>query len=137
MDAGAANEILAYWLVPAEPALTYFRALINELARGFDAPVFEPHVTLYVTIAETEDPEGVLKRAITASKNCRLSIAGIDFSDEFTRTLFIQFRPDAAVARLSKNLRSASVSQREYKLNPHLSLIYKTLLPETKTQIAN
>jgi hypothetical protein len=137
MIAHTANKILAYWLVPAEPALSHFSAMIHDLAQGFDGPIFEPHVTLYVTNANHETPAEVLTHAAAHSKTCRLSVAGIDYSDEFTKTLFVQFRPDAAVARLSKNLRSPSISEPEYELNPHLSLIYKTMSPETKAQVAH
>jgi hypothetical protein len=38
---------------------------------------------------------------------------------------------------MSEKLRAASVSQRDYELNPHLSLIYKTMAPEAKRQIVN
>jgi hypothetical protein len=133
----ASNEILTYWLIPAEPALTYFRSLIRELAERVVAPVFEPHVTLYVTDADDENPNAVLGPVLADAATHRLSIEGINFSDEFTKTLFVQFRPDGALSRLSERLRSASVTQCEYQLNPHLSLIYKTLPRETKEQIAN
>jgi 2'-5' RNA ligase len=131
------KRILAYWLIPAEPALSYLRSVINDFARRFDAPVFEPHVTLYVTNADHETPAEVLTHAPAYSRTCRLSVAGIDYSDEFTKTLFVQFRPDAALTRLSENLWSASISQPEYQLNPHLSLIYKTMSPGTKAQVAD
>jgi hypothetical protein len=49
MDSDLTDEILTYWLIPAEPALSYFRSLICELAERFDGPVFGPHVTLYTT----------------------------------------------------------------------------------------
>jgi 2'-5' RNA ligase len=133
----SAKDIVAYWLIPAEPALSHFRSLINELAARFDAPVFEPHVTVYVTNAVRENPAAALARAVAYSERYRLSIAGLDSSDEFTKTLFVQFQPDLALARLSENLRSASVSQGEYQLNPHLSLIYKPISRETKEQIRN
>ena len=38
---------------PAEPARINFVALIRELAARFDAPAFEPHVTIFVTDAES------------------------------------------------------------------------------------
>jgi 2'-5' RNA ligase len=135
VSADAANEILTYWLIPAEPARSYFRSLISDLALRFDAPVFEPHVTLYVTEAANENPTGVLQSALTSLKPVRLSIAGLDSSDKFTKTLYVQFQPNAALQRLSESLRAASVSQREYDLNPHLSLIYKTMAAEAKRRI--
>lgn len=132
-----ANEILAYWLIPAEPAWSYLRSLIRDLAARFNAPEFEPHLTLYVTTAGNDYPTGLLEGALPNFESLRLSITGIDYSDEFTKTLFLQFRSDETLARLSGKLRSASVSQCEYHLNPHLSLIYKKMPAETKMQIAN
>jgi hypothetical protein len=137
MSSAAANEILAYWLVPAEPAWRYLHSLIRDLAARLNAPEFEPHLTLYVTPAGNDHPTGMLEDALPDFQPLRLSVTGIDCSDEFTKTLFLQFRPDEMLARLSAKLRSASVSQCEYHLNPHLSLIYKKMPTETKMQIAN
>jgi 2'-5' RNA ligase len=131
----AADETLTYWLIPAEPARAYFQTLIADLARRFEAPAFEPHVTLYGTKAAGENPKKVLENARAILKPVRLSIAGIDFSDKFTKTLFVQFRPDKGVTELSDRLRSASASQCEYEVNPHLSLIYRKMPDETKLQI--
>ena len=132
-----ADEIVTYWLIPAEPARSYFGALIRDLALRFDAPVFAPHVTLYVTQAAKENPAAVLQSALADSRPLRLSVEGLDGSDEFTKTLYIQFRQDAAVQKLSEKLRAASVSQPEYELNPHLSLIYQTMAPKAKREIIN
>ena len=130
------NEILAYWLTPAEPARGYFSSLIRDLAARFDAPIFEPHITIFVTGAGNENPTEVLGDAVTDLKPFRLFETGIDHSDAFTRTLFVQFRPDEALTRLSEKLRSASTPRSAYELNPHLSLIYKKMSQEARTQIA-
>jgi hypothetical protein len=133
----AANEILTYWLIPAEPARSYFRSLISDLARRFDAPVFEPHVTLYVTEPGNENPAEVLRETFRNIEPPRLSITAINYSDEFTKTLFVEFQPDDLLASLNEKLRAGSASQHKYQLNPHLSLIYKTMSRETKMELAN
>jgi hypothetical protein len=135
--AGATNEILTYWLIPAEPARSYLNSLISELAGRFGAPIFEPHVTLYVTEPGNENPAGVLRETFRNIGPPRVSITAVNYSDEFTKTLFVEFRPDELLARLSEKLRAGSASQREYQLNPHLSLIYKTMSPATKAEIVN
>src|SRR6266542_3735225 len=38
--------VIAYWLIPAEPARGFFQGVINDLARRYDAPLFEPHLSL-------------------------------------------------------------------------------------------
>ena len=94
MDPAFGRQILAFWLIPAEPARSFFRSLISDLATRFDSPVFEPHLTLYVTTPENENAGELLERGLGNSKPHRLSISSIDFSDKFTKTLFVQFRND-------------------------------------------
>jgi hypothetical protein len=133
----ARQQIVTCWLVPAAPARTFFASLIGDLAARFDAPVFEPHLTVYVTRIGNENAEELLQCVLAHSGAYRLSISGIDYSDEFTKTLFVQFQPNDEIARLSANLRRASAFQDEYQLNPHLSLIYKKMSRETKEEIAS
>lgn len=132
----AAKTIVAYWLRPAEPARTALATMIQDLAARFDAPVFEPHVTLYITSAKNENPAAVLEQVSKRRGAHRLSIRGLDHSDKFTKTLFIQFEPDAGLEQLSGDLRRASSVRDGYELNPHLSLIYKKLDEKTKSDLA-
>lgn len=129
------EQIITYWLCPAEPARREFAAMIRDLAARFDAPIFEPHVTLYVTDASGENPEPVLA-AVTGRGEYRLAVRGLDYSAQFTKTLFVQFARDPELACLSEDLRRASASPIDYELNPHLSLLYKNMDQETKRGLA-
>jgi cyclic phosphodiesterase-like protein len=130
------DQIVSYWLCPAEPAREKLSAIIRELATRFDAPIFEPHVTLYVTDPDRGNPNTVLTNVMSRRLKYRLSIRGLDYSDEFTKTLFIQFSPDPDLARLREDLQRASASPTDYELNPHLSLLYKDIDTETKRGLA-
>jgi 2'-5' RNA ligase len=134
MDTG--EQIITYWLCPAEPAREKLSAIIRDLATRFDAPVFEPHVTLDATNTDRQNPKKVLTDVMSQRQKYRLSIRGLDYSDEFTKTLFVQFAPDPDLARLTKDLRRASASPSDYELNPHLSLLYKDMDTETKRGLA-
>jgi 2'-5' RNA ligase len=136
IERNRSNAILTYWLIPAEPAHRYFTTMISELATRFDAPAFAPHVTVYVTEAEDENATELLKCVVANRPQYRLSIRGIDYSDTFTKTFFVQFRSEPELTALSANFRSASNSQREYRLNPHLSLLYKDIDRVTKRGLA-
>ena len=129
--------ILTYWLIPAEPARSYFASVISDLAERFDAPVFEPHLTIYGTTMGQEDGAALLEQVVEGCPTYSLRISSIGYSDEFTKTVFVQFHPDGALSRLSANFREASSIKDEYELNPHVSLIYKTMPPERKAEIAN
>jgi 2'-5' RNA ligase len=130
------DPILTYWLTPAEPAHRYFTSVISELAAQFDAPVFEPHLTVYVTKAEDEKATESLSRALANRPPYRLSVSGIRYSGKFTKTVFVQFGPKRELTALTESLRSVSNSDREYQLQPHLSLIYQTMPDEAKAEIA-
>jgi hypothetical protein len=137
METGNPGEqIITYWLCPAEPARQELVAIIRNLATRFDAPVFEPHVTLCVTNADRENPNAVLTDVMSQRQKYRLSIRGLDYSNQFTKTLFVQFAPDPDLARLREDLQRASASPTDYELNPHLSLLYKDMDMETKRGLA-
>ena len=130
------KQIVTYWLCPAEPARSALSTIIDDLAARFNAPMFEPHVTLYSTDASGENPESVLSAVMTGHGEYRLAISGLDYSDEFTKTFFVQFEPSSEVAQLSEDLKRASASPGDYELNPHLSLLYQKMDHETKRQLA-
>jgi len=129
-------QIITYWICPAEPVRSRCVALITELAGRFDAPVFEPHVTIHSANPGPESPEAILEQVLQGRGPYRLLVRRLEYSEEFTTTLFVQFEPDAELARLSEDLRRASTSRLDYQLNPHLSLLYKDLNTETKRQLA-
>lgn len=130
------EQIVTYWLCPAEPARSEILAIIRDLAARFDAPIFEPHVTLCVAKINGENPESVLSTALIGRAEYRLAIRGVEYSGEFTKTLFVQFEPSPEVTRLSEDLKRASASPVDYELNPHLSLLYQKMDQETKRQLA-
>jgi hypothetical protein len=130
-------DIVAYWLIPAEPARDFFASTIERLATRFEAPLFEPHLTVYAARQRAENPAGVLRDILAGCKPFRVSLGDIQYSDEFTKTVFVRCEPSAELLRLYRALEQASSSRGNYELNPHLSLIYKTMPRETKEEIAS
>jgi hypothetical protein len=55
--------VIAYWLIPSEPAHSYLQSLINQLARRYNAPVFEPHVTVHVGVNCADAVDELLSNA--------------------------------------------------------------------------
>ena len=84
---------LSYWLVPAGPPLIFFQRLIETLAQAArQAPAFAPHLTIYSGESPaTENPLPVISQAMSGVKEMRLQVGGILYSDQFTKTLFVQF----------------------------------------------
>ena len=117
---------IAYWLIPAEPARSFFEKKIVDLARRYNAPVFEPHMTLYVGSARVEAEE-VIAKAVSGCRFAQAKVLKVCESDEFIETLFVQFAPDRKLQQLYEMIRDAAQDSSDYQLNPHLSLLYKKM----------
>jgi 2'-5' RNA ligase len=119
--------VIAYWLIPSGSAYSFFQGLIEDLARRYDAPVFEPHVTVHVGADDLKAVETALEKI---SRDCnRIDLAPLDnsHSSEFIKTVFVQFDLDAKLRRLNQMIRSIAQDPLDYRLEPHLSLLYKTM----------
>ncbi len=118
--------MIAYWLLPELRALRTLSELIGEFAAKFDAPIFDPHVTIYVG-GEEGNATGVVKAVCANEGPIMLMVAAVEHSEDFTKTLFVQFAPNARVQRLNRALREQSGAAEKYEVNPHLSLVYAHL----------
>ena len=128
--------VIAHWLIPAEPAHRFFQDLINDLARRYDAPVFEPHVTIYVEANSTDALETVLSKAAQDCTPIVLQAIEVSHSDEFIKTLFVEFGLNTKLLQLNQVIRSAAQDSSDYDLKPHLSLLYKRMSAQTRRQLA-
>src|SRR5437879_8040363 len=117
--------VIAYWLIPAEPAHSFFQGAINDLARRYDAPLFEPHVTIHVGANYPDAAEKTLSKTAREWQPIHLKAVRIGHSDEFIKTLFVQFAPNRKLRQLNAIIRNAAQDSSHYELKPHLSLIYK------------
>ena len=130
------QTIIAYWLIPSEPARSFFQRIINDLARRCDAPVFEPHVTIHVGADRADAAKNALGDAARECKLIGLPPLGIDQSDEFTKTLFVDFPVRAELQKINSIVRQATNDSSHYQLKPHLSLLYKNLAAPTRRELA-
>ena len=129
---------LSYWLLPSTADRAFFQDIINTLAKTYEAPSFEPHVTIYSGVYTPQDnPETLLQQATNYVLRVRLCVDTLLYTDVFTKTLFAQFHPSPILAAISKTLRNAASAPSDYMLNPHLSLIYKQLGQEAKQHLVS
>ena len=123
--------------MPSEPAHSCFQRIVNDLARRYDAPVFEPHLTIHVGA----DHGDAAKQAIVdAARECipiKLTPIGIHESEEFVKTLFVQFAESAELRRINRIIRNAAHNSSPYQLEPHLSLLYKEIEAATRRELAS
>src|SRR4029077_14888019 len=98
--------VIAYWLIPAEPAHRFFQDLINDLARRYDAPVFEPHVTIFVGANSTDAGGRALSNAARDCELLVLQALDVSHSNEFIKSLFVQFGLNSKLRQLNQVIRS-------------------------------
>ena len=130
------QPVIAYWLIPSEPAHSFFQRIINDLARRCDAPVFEPHVTIHVGADRADAAKNALVDAARECQRIALKPLGIEQSDEFIKTLFVQFAISAALQKTNEIIRKAVNDSSQYELKPHLSLLYKNLAVANRCELA-
>jgi 2'-5' RNA ligase len=130
------RTVIAYWLIPSEPAHNFFKQIINDLARRYDAPVFEPHVTVHVGADRADAVENALGNTARDCKLIGLTPLGIDQSDEFIKTLFVRFGMSVELRKINDIIREAADDSSQYELKPHLSLLYKKLAAATRRELA-
>jgi 2'-5' RNA ligase len=121
------RTVIAYWLIPAEPARSFFQGVIDDLARRYDAPGFEPHVTVHFGSNRADAVERALSVAARVCKPIKLKALEIGHSSEFIKTLFVQFALNTELRQLNEIIRNAARDSSHYELKPHLSLLYKKM----------
>jgi 2'-5' RNA ligase len=128
---------VSFWLLPAEADRVFYQETIRALAQAYDAPVFTPHVTLYSGTCPPEaDPEDMLTQATQGVQGFSLHIDRILYTEEFTKTVFVQLLPSTLLRSIAENLSKRCAPPSGYVLNPHVSLIYKQMSAKEKQQIA-
>ena len=96
------KRVAVYWLIPAKAEKELFREIVRILSRQLDAPLFEPHLTLLAANIPVRSARAVLRKIDVAP--IRLSLRDIGFSNQFTKTLFVRFKPNYSLARVLKTL---------------------------------
>jgi hypothetical protein len=124
-----------YWLIPAKVERELFCEIIRILGKQFDAPKFQPHLTLFLTDQKGQSP-GTLLRQLHSGP-VRLSVRGIAFSPKFTKTLFVRFKSARPLRKLVTDLGYGARPQPKAPRDPHLSLLYKKIPSLAKKRLAS
>lgn len=132
---------LSFWLIPAAIARQPLQDLIDRLCDRYRTVSFIPHVTVF-SGAHLFDPHSVghssalsLEQAIASLKPVYLSVAGLEHSDLFAKTLFIQFHNTPTIQHLADTIKHHINPQANFHLNPHLSLLYHHLPASERHQL--
>src|SRR6266446_7060262 len=129
-------QAIAYWLLPEAAAREVFSREIGGLARQFGAPLFEPHVTIFIAPENSCAPLEVLHEV--GPVDIELAIHSIEFSEQFAKTLFVQFERNSTLQQFGDAIWKASgLRAHRYLIEPHLSLLYAKLPSKAKQRLAD
>tara|TARA_B110001454_G_C12601542_1_gene384678 strand:+ start:334 stop:828 length:495 start_codon:yes stop_codon:yes gene_type:complete len=128
----------AIWLTFSKNDRKYLKNIINNIAKKYNAPKFEPHITVYGLI----DLEiNVIKKIINKiSDNHNVFVTKkikIQQSNDLWKTIYIELEYGKELKLIYKNLKESFKDPIKYQFNPHLSLIYKILPTKEKIKIIN
>ena len=125
---------LAFWLLPAAQAGDFFRSLVPDLAARYDAPEFQPHLTLVG--GEFDDAFDFRRVETSEMRAIELEVDNIQHSEKYTKTLFVRFKPNPELSALRESIAQLLGQENEGDFDPHVSLMYKTLPAEEKAELA-
>src|ERR1700720_186002 len=128
------RTVLVYWLMPARDERELFCDIIRILYKEFDAPNFDPHLTVFATKEDRQSSRKTLSEMRSAP--VWLNVRTIGFSSQFRKTLFVQFAPSKSLDKLVVALARATKSRAKPLRDPHLSLLYKNIPVAIKKSLA-
>lgn len=121
------------WLMPSGKEFERYDGLIKELSQRFEAPAFQPHITLFTGIPSLSDADfhqiSILS-ALTTSFEIRLET--LEASDDFYKALYLTAKPSSELDTFHKEL-SQIFTDINYDLKPHLSILYHQLSTKDQT----
>lgn len=123
------------WLVPTGQVFEKFASLIQKLARQYNAPVFDPHVTLLGEIMQPEDECIVkTKQLVKNQKPFIVNLEAVGWQDYYWRTLFVYAKKTQALQNLHERAKK-TFNMELPPYMPHLSLLYGMFPVEIKREI--
>jgi 2'-5' RNA ligase len=113
------------WLIPDDPAYTALAAKIAELSVRFDAPRFEPHVTVLAGLEQpAADIVAACKRVASELGPIRIRLGQAGHHDEYFRCLFLEAEDAGGLRSAHAAVRRALAPAASAAFFPHLSLLY-------------
>ncbi len=129
------NTVYSFWLVPEQSLKSRLGSIIRRLATNYDAVEFEPHVTIFSGSSDDDEIRDTAPGVASRFSVVELTPRKLDFSSSYTKTLFIDFYESAVARHMFDAIKHGTAQPSAYVLNPHLSLLYKTMPAAAQAEI--
>ena len=128
----------AIWLTFSQNDKKYLGKIIKKIAKKYDAPEFEPHITIYGLIdIEINLIKKILKKIARNNKLFISKKIKILQSKNLWKTIYIELENQKEFVKIYQNLKECFEQIEKNEFNPHISLVYKKLSTKEKTKIIN
>lgn len=125
----------ALWLKPENEVYDVLENIISRLAETYDAPYFEPHITVAGSIPLSA--EAIVEMMHHVRLQCEpmtLHLTETAVEDNYFRSLYVHIAPNEALLALRERcLTELRLEHKPYI--PHVSLLYKKLEESEKQKI--
>ncbi|MCV0413050.1 hydrolase [Nitrosarchaeum sp.] len=128
----------AIWFTFSKNDRESLKNIIDELSEKYQAPKFEPHITVYgLTDIEIDKIDKIAKEVILNQNSFFVKKSEILQTEEIWKTVFIELKSNEQMELIHKNFKKYCDNVSKYEFKPHISLIYKILSIEEKIKIIN
>jgi len=128
----------AIWFLFEKNDDEYLSQIISKLSNQFRSPIFTPHVTVYGLVdTSLQELDKIILDSIHSTKSFNIEKNTISFSEDFWKTLFIDFNSNGSMLKINKNLIKHLSRFGKYEFKPHTSLIYKEMNNEEKQRLSD
>lgn len=112
------------WIIPPQPLYSQLENTIDTLARKYNGPVFEPHMTLLGNIdRDLSEVKQKVKEVANRIEKLELSLGPVSFSTTYFQSVFVRVNSTAQLMQL--NLEAKKLFGMENNVfMPHISLLY-------------
>lgn len=118
---------VSLWLVPQPEDAAYLQGIIDQLAEKYQAPRFNPHVTLAGRLQVSEQYQSSLSDLAAATPILQMHNHGLDHSAALFRTVYIRTSLGDSLVALRNQVYKLWPENTVKPFMPHISLIYKEL----------
>jgi 2'-5' RNA ligase len=128
----------AIWLTFSKNDRDHLKKIIDEISEKYNAPKFEPHITVYGLVdSEISLIDSIAKEITQNCDSFFVQKSEILQSEELWKTVYIELKTNNHLESIHNNLKKHFEKISKYEFKPHISLIYKILPVEEKIKIIN
>lgn len=136
LPSAAPQSGASIWLMPSAIDAAFLEAVVGDLARRFNSPVFAPHLTLAGDLNETpETYVGILERLAGSCRGFTQPIDDIVLTDTFFRSFYASFARSSDIDGL-KLICIGGLGGSLSGFTPHVSLLYGPVPEPGKSEAA-